>query len=588
MGQIHISVLGTKIVSDAIEYKKRDFALDARIVEKSPFAYTANDVQESLFQKIKVSEITLENSYKNQIFNLDLSKSIFSYVKQFNSDIIVVDVLCMRNLFYELEFSNGNIYRLTWDSQIQKYMYHIKKKLEQIFSAEVIKETRINPLLWSEKKLEGEIIRYCDKLKKEFAGKKIVLLEAQNIYQYFDKFERFAVLPHIDLINQYNAFYDICEKYFKQHCNCIVVSKTEALYGDEKIKSAHMFHYNLKYYEYINQCLESIYKNEYSIKKAKDILNRHNLKNKMELKERLLKSIVDLTCLRCGDRKIIVLGETEVFSYLLKKKYGIEVYKSIYFNKSTSIDSVKEQLSPFAWKSTQYIIVVTSFCNEHHILKTLWEMGYGRDTGYICMNHPLIKLENFKGHYEDFYGNYLDIKTPITVQLSGCGIRVVIGKGEIAPRSFLTLMNETTVIIEDGIMSGEKRFYFSCYDGSVAHFGRNTYLGNNFHLRNSFFYEMYMGNECVLEDNSVLFNGDGHAIFDLNTKQNINYNLTNTKPQKHKIILGNCVHIGKHAFVLCGSQIPSGCMVEAESFVNKIFYQKNCYLAGVPAMRVEG
>ena len=359
MRQIHISVLGTQIASDAIEYRKKDFVLDARVVEKSPFAYTCDETQEQLCQSMALPEITLGNKYKDKIFYLDFCKQVYSYVKQFNSDMIVLDMLCMRNFIYELEFDNGTVYRLTWDSEIQKQETAIKQYLEKVFSAKIISETRSNPLTWPEEKLENEIKRYCEKLKREFSGKQVVLLEGQNIYQYFDKLERFGVLSQVALVNQYNHFYDLCVTYFKRYCNCVAISKTKSLYGNEKAKPANMFHYNFSYYDYINQCLTAIYKNEYSLEQAANILNRHNLKNEIELKELLLKSIVDLTYSRYRNRKIIVVGEVETFSYLLKKKYGLEVFQSIYFDEMTTVESVKEQLSPYAWQNEKYMVVVT-------------------------------------------------------------------------------------------------------------------------------------------------------------------------------------------------------------------------------------
>ena len=587
MKQIHISVLGTKIAADAIEYRKRDFALDARIVEKSPFAFTCDDRIELLCQDMPFLEVSLGNEYKNQIFQLDFCKKVYDYIKDFNSDIIVLDIMCMRNFIYEMEFENGTVYRLTWDPDIGKQLPVIKEHLENFFSSKIIKETKINPLSWSNEKLKYEIRIYCEKIKKEFKGTKVVLLEGQNIYQYFDKFGYFSVLPQIDMVNQYNRFYDLCIEYLQTYYKCITILKLKNVYGNEKVKVANIFHYNLCYYNYINECFASIYKNEYTLQNANEILFRYNNKNEMELKELMLKSIVDLTYRKYKNRKIIVVGEIEVYSSLLKKKYGLEVFKSIPFDANTSINFVKEQLASFAWKNDKYMIVVTRLNAKTHLLKSLWEMGYGANVGYYCINHPLIELKNFRGHYEDFYGNILDVKTAVTIKLAGCGSKVSVGTGKIVPTSFFFFMHENILIMEDGIQTKDKPISFRLYDGFSAHIKKNVFWGNCVHCRGSFFHSMEIGSNCVLEDDVVLFNGDGHAIFDLNTNQNVNYNLNNAKPEKHKIVLGDNVRLGKQVFVLSGSQIPSGCLVEAESFVNKIIDGENSYLAGSPVVKVE-
>ena len=587
MKQIHVSVLGTKIASDAIEYRKRDFVRDARIVEKSPFAFTCDDVVEELCQNMSLPEILMSNQYKTKVFQLDFHKKVFSYIKQFNSDIIILDMLCMRTFIYEMEFENGKVYRITWDSDVQNQLPLIKGCLEKVFLSKIVKEARINPVLWSQEKLESEIKLYCDKIKKEFDGKKVVLLEGQNIYQYFDRFGRFAVLPQVEMVNQYNNFYDLCVKYFKKYFKCFTIKKTSNLYGDERVKNANIFQYNLCYYNYINECLYEIYQNEYTKEKADEILDRHNVKNEIELKQLMLKSVVDLTYLRQRNRKIIVIGEVDVYTYMLRQKYGLEVFKSIPYDETVNVETVQEQIASYAWKNDEYMIVVTRLYAHNHILRKLWEMGYGCNIGYYCINHPLIELKDFCGHYEDFYGNVVDVQTPVTIKLAGCGIKVSIGKGEISTGSFFQLMNEASLTIEDGIRTGERRFTSICYDGSNAYFGENTYLGSDFHLRNSFFYYMEMGKRCVMEEGAILFNGDGHAIFNLDNNQNVNYNLVNTRPEKHKIVLGDEVCVGRHAFVLSGSNIPSGCLVEAEAFVNKVFKHEKSYIAGLSAEEIE-
>ncbi len=587
MKKIHVSVLGTKIASDSIEFRKRDFTCDARVVEKSPFSFTCDDEVEKLCQNMPPLEISMVNDYKTKIFLLDFHKKVYPYVKQFNSDIIVLDILCMRTFIYEMEFDNGKIYRITWDSDVQIYLPIIREYMEKIFSSKIVREARINPMLWPKDKLEYEISLYCDKLKKEFGSKKIVLLESQNIYQYFDKFARFSVLPQVEMVNQYNDFYDLCVDYFKKYFSCFSIKKTSNLYGDEKIKFANIFHYNLNYYSYINECLYEIAENRYTVEKSNTILARHNNKNEIELKQLMLKSIVDLTYLRNKGRKVIVIGEIYVYSYMLKQKYGMEIYKGIPYDETTDIEVIQEQISPYAWKNDEYMIVVTHLGGKKGILRKLWENGYGCNIGYYCINHPLIELKEFCGHYEDFYGNKLDIKTPITIRLAGCGISVVVGNGKVSKGSFVHLLNESSLMIENGLKTGEQRFTAICYDGSIACFGGNVYLGNNFHLRNSFFNSMKMGENCVVEDDAILFNGDGHAIFDLNKNENVNYNLMNTRPEKHKIIIGDEVRIGRHAFVLSGSNIPSGCLIEAESFVNKVFKKEKSYIAGFPAVAVE-
>ena len=50
-----------------------------------------------------------------------------------------------------------------------------------------------------------------------------------------------------------------------------------------------------------------------------------------------------------------------------------------------------------------------------------------------------------------------------------------------------------------------------------------------------------------------------------------------------QIKIGSHVWIGSRVSVLKGAVIPDGCVVAANSVVNKVFTEKNCLLAGNPA-----
>ena len=74
-------------------------------------------------------------------------------------------------------------------------------------------------------------------------------------------------------------------------------------------------------------------------------------------------------------------------------------------------------------------------------------------------------------------------------------------------------------------------------------------------------------------------NGDGHTIFDLNTKKPIN--------KANKIVIGNHVWICRDVQILKNTNIPSNCIVGMGSIVTKKFYDEYCIIAGRPAKIVK-
>ena len=80
----------------------------------------------------------------------------------------------------------------------------------------------------------------------------------------------------------------------------------------------------------------------------------------------------------------------------------------------------------------------------------------------------------------------------------------------------------------------------------------------------------------------VLFAGDGHAIFDVNSGERLNYPYSETIiPGSNEIILKNHVWVGMNASILNGTIIGSGSVVGTNA-VLKGTYPNNCCMAGNP------
>lgn len=86
------------------------------------------------------------------------------------------------------------------------------------------------------------------------------------------------------------------------------------------------------------------------------------------------------------------------------------------------------------------------------------------------------------------------------------------------------------------------------------------------------------GDRCLLSWNILIMDTDAHPVYDQDN-QRIN--------EDAPIKIGNKVWIGCRSTILKGAEIADGCIVGANSFVNKKFNQKNCVIAGNPAKIVK-
>ena len=86
--------------------------------------------------------------------------------------------------------------------------------------------------------------------------------------------------------------------------------------------------------------------------------------------------------------------------------------------------------------------------------------------------------------------------------------------------------------------------------------------------------DVVIEDECLMSINIKLLAGDGHAIFDMATGENINKNKNNN------IIIKKHTWIGANAILLAGTKISEDSIIGAGSVVKGSFPQ-NCIIAGI-------
>ena len=85
--------------------------------------------------------------------------------------------------------------------------------------------------------------------------------------------------------------------------------------------------------------------------------------------------------------------------------------------------------------------------------------------------------------------------------------------------------------------------------------------------------EVEIGEDCMFAFDTIIYNTDGHSIFQ-------NGNLIN---KADKLVIGHHVWCGWGSTILKNSYIPSGCIVGKSAVVAKKFEKENVVIAGNPA-----
>lgn len=576
-----ISTFGTKICDDALGYSGGKIVNRNRLVEISPF--TIHEKFNGGIRKIKEElPFSYDNEYLLSILNREYRKEIPEDLKNPEAGIVVIDMLICRLYFREFVFEDGTLFRITESAAAAKNMEYIRKELEAERGVKIKSEKLYNPLRMSDSELEAEIKLFAQVLTESVGMERLVLLKMHNAVQYINKANQIDILPNVGKISEFNEFYDKCTAIFEKYVQCKIIEMPEYVIGDEKIKAANSFHYTFNYYQYILECLYSIEQKSYSESKSRQILDMHNVKEKMYVEETLLRPLIDLTKLRAKGRKIILVGKSEVYEYNLRKKYGMSVCKRVEYDKDATMESVMEQLEDVKYKYKEYVIVIPNVYPKNKVLEAAWRCGYAMNRDCLYNFHPIYKLNNFVGRYKDIYNNEITSKKCVTIELRGVASSIDIGASSDTAFMSMVVFSQTDITIGQGLKLEKEGMNSLFYDGASVLIGDNVKLCSRVHIRNSFFNSLTIGNEAVVCEDTVFMNGDGHAILDLNTGKNINYDLNNSRAEKHRIVIGNNVYIGIGAFILSGTVLGEGCVVRDRAFVNKKF-ENDCIIGGQPA-----
>ncbi|MGN0480674.1 MAG: acyltransferase [Lachnospiraceae bacterium] len=569
-----ISTFGTKICDDAASYSRNTIKNNNRLVEISPFTI-AQECQIPELESIDYDNYSFDNEYQKLIFGLELNNTVLDLLRD-SEGFVVVDLMVCRLFFREFLLSDGRKLRMTESKALRDNLNALRRDIENSTGCKIERESCYNPIKYDDTNLRIEIKRYANLLKDEIGEGRVVLLDVRNVFQYVDKKAHMAIMPSLENTLTINEFVERCTGVFLGNINCRVIKHLDKMFGDERFKAAYMFHFNKNYYDYVNASLMCIENNDAG--KLEETFGVFNVKQNMELDELIFRSLSDLVNMRRRRRKVVLLGDNAFLEYDLRKRHGIDIAHKLKYSANSTMQEIIDQMEKLnlAGKYREYICVVPYVYNSTKVLEAMWRCGYAAPNNCLIPIHFPFRLNAFVGRYEDFYGNVVEAKTPVTLEIKGAGNEVYVGESEDTGYAMFILLSQVSLKIGDGALFEGSGITSTLYDGATLYVGDNVTFGSDVHIRGSFFDSTYIGSNTEIETKSVIFNGDGHAIIDLNTGKNINYDLNNSKPVKHEIRIGNNVAVGSHSFVLSGSVIQDDSRVIDGTLVNKVFDASGC------------
>lgn len=122
-----------------------------------------------------------------------------------------------------------------------------------------------------------------------------------------------------------------------------------------------------------------------------------------------------------------------------------------------------------------------------------------------------------------------------------------------------------------------------CFVGenTLLRIGREFSINGNYRITLNASTSIIIGDDCMFSYDVNMRSNDGHSIFDVVIRKNINS--CDDINKNRSIVIGNHVWVGERAFVLYYTQIDDGSIIGAMSFVKNIKVPNNCIAAGIPA-----
>lgn len=136
--------------------------------------------------------------------------------------------------------------------------------------------------------------------------------------------------------------------------------------------------------------------------------------------------------------------------------------------------------------------------------------------------------------------------------------------------------NGDNAIVYLSITDSEYNLELYIYNTSLVFIGKNNKLDSNLNITVKEHQNIIIGSDCVLGKNVSIRAADDFPIYDLESKQRVNYSKS--------VFIGDHVYLGDYSYISSGTKIGSGAIVENKTFIPKNFIGfSNTFILGNPA-----
>ncbi len=285
---------------------------------------------------------------------------------------------------------------------------------------------------------------------------------------------------------------------------------------------------------------------------------------------------------RRNGRTIVLLGDSESYRTFLKEKYGQEEVMLLTTIKKKASDKVV-YIGDIRHQNDKYFIVVPRIKKTLDLQLKLHSFGYTDFEDCFFINHDKISLDTYVDDYTDEYGNHIHAPScQVILEEYTCGVTV-----DVDPSC---RFEENSLIVAKTFGGAHVRIGKNCVfeenvtltvfgDADVT-IGENTTFVRDTEIIVLGGMTLSIGKDCLFSFEIKIYCGDGHAIFDLHTRERLNPQ--NKNHPKNIISIGDHVWVGMRSILLNKTTIGSSSIVGAGAIV-KGDYPNNCIIAGTPA-----
>jgi acetyltransferase-like isoleucine patch superfamily enzyme len=183
-----------------------------------------------------------------------------------------------------------------------------------------------------------------------------------------------------------------------------------------------------------------------------------------------------------------------------------------------------------------------------------------------------IELSNFS---RLIIGNNCEIHENTEIILKDNGDVIIGDNCKVKTTCCISAHKNSSIVISDSCIIGKESLIGS-RGNSKINIGKKTKINSAIYMVADENSDISIGEDCTFSHYIKIRSNDGHGIFDIKNKKDINFGT------KRSVKIGNHVWVGLSATILYNSVIGNGSIVGANTFVKSKF-PNNCILAGIPA-----